>query len=41
MFGGAAAVEKAAADAGVSASVPFAPGRADASQDQTDVDTFQ
>jgi catalase-peroxidase len=41
VLGGCAAVEKAAADAGVDLTVPFAPGRTDASQEQTDVDTFQ
>ncbi|MEU7811818.1 catalase/peroxidase HPI [Pseudonocardia sp. NPDC049154] len=40
VLAGAAAVEKAAADAGVPVTVPFAPGRTDASQDQTDVETF-
>lgn len=40
VLGGAAAVEKAAKDAGVEVSVPFAPGRADASQEQTDVNSF-
>jgi catalase-peroxidase len=40
VLGGAAAVEKAAKDAGVDISVPFAPGRTDASQEQTDVDSF-
>jgi len=40
VLGGCAAVEKAAADAGVDITVPFAPGRTDASQEQTDVDTF-
>ena len=40
VLGGCAAVEKAAADAGVSVTVPFAPGRTDASQEQTDVDSF-
>jgi catalase-peroxidase len=40
VLGGAAAVEKAAKDAGVTVTVPFAPGRMDASQDQTDVDSF-
>ncbi|HEY1474765.1 MAG TPA: catalase/peroxidase HPI [Pseudolabrys sp.] len=40
VLGGAAAVEKAAKAAGVGVKVPFAPGRADASQDQTDVDSF-
>jgi catalase-peroxidase len=40
VLGGAAAVEKAAKDAGVDVKVPFMPGRGDASQDQTDVDSF-
>ncbi|MGC4046377.1 MAG: catalase/peroxidase HPI [Armatimonas sp.] len=40
VLGGCAAVEKAASNAGHSVSVPFTPGRADASQDQTDVDSF-
>ena len=40
VLAGSAAVEKAAKDAGVSVTVPFAPGRADASQDQTDVESF-
>ncbi|MCD9126607.1 catalase/peroxidase HPI [Luteimonas fraxinea] len=40
VLGGAAAVEKAAQDAGVSVSVPFSPGRSDASQEQTDVESF-
>ncbi len=38
--GGAAAIEKAAKDAGYKVTVPFKPGRTDASQAQTDVDTF-
>ena len=38
---GCAAIEKAAKDAGIDAKVPFAPGRTDASQDQTDVDSFK
>ena len=38
VLGGSAAVEKAARDAGHDIEVPFAPGRADASQEQTDVD---
>src|ERR687890_142424 len=38
VLGGTAAVEKAAADAGVPVTVPFHPGRTDASQQQTDVD---
>ena len=40
VLGGCAAVEQAAADAGHSVTVPFSPGRTDASQDQTDVDSF-
>ena len=40
VLGGAAAVEKAAKDADVDVKVPFTPGRADASQDQTDVESF-
>lgn len=40
VLGGAAAVEHAAKQAGYSVSVPFKPGRADASQAQTDVDAF-
>ncbi|HEY9416599.1 MAG TPA: catalase/peroxidase HPI, partial [Pseudonocardia sp.] len=40
VLGGNAAVEKAAKDAGVDVTVPFTPGRTDASQDQTDVDSF-
>lgn len=40
VLGGAAAVEKAAKDAGVNAKVGFIPGRMDASQEQTDVDSF-
>ena len=41
VLGGCAAIEKAAKDAGIDAKVPFAPGRMDASQDQTDVDSFK
>jgi catalase-peroxidase len=41
VLGGTAAVEKAAADAGVPVTVPFHPGRTDASQEQTDVDNFR
>ena len=41
VLAGCAAVEKAAADAGVQVTVPFSPGRTDASQEQTDVDTFR
>jgi catalase-peroxidase len=40
VLGGAAAIEKAAKDAGVSADVPFVPGRGDATQAQTDVASF-
>ncbi len=40
VLGGAAAVEKAAKDAGVDVKVPFTPGRTDASQEQTDVESF-
>ncbi len=40
VLGGAAAVEKAAKDGGFEVSVPFNPGRTDASQEQTDVDSF-
>jgi catalase-peroxidase len=38
VLGGSAAVEKAARDAGYDIEVAFTPGRADASQEQTDVD---
>ncbi|CAF3492476.1 unnamed protein product [Fusarium graminearum] len=37
VLAGSAAVEKAAKDAGVNVTVPFTPGRTDATQDQTDV----
>jgi catalase-peroxidase len=40
VLGGCAAVEKAAKDAGFDVAVPFAPGRTDASQEQTDVESF-
>jgi catalase-peroxidase len=40
VLGGTAAVEKAARDAGVEVEVPFAPGRTDATQEQTDAHTF-
>ena len=40
VLAGTAAVEKAAADAGNAIEVPFTPGRTDASQDQTDVESF-
>src|SRR6202043_3863482 len=40
VLGGCAAIEKAAKAAGQDVKVPFTPGRMDASQDQTDVDSF-
>jgi catalase-peroxidase len=40
VLAGCAAVEKAARDAGHDITVPFTPGRTDASQEETDVDTF-
>jgi catalase-peroxidase len=40
VLGGCAAVEKAAKDAGVDVKVAFTPGRMDASQEQTDVESF-
>lgn len=40
VLGGAAALEQAAADAGQDVDVPFVPGRMDASQEQTDVESF-
>ncbi|KAL4917390.1 heme peroxidase [Aspergillus aurantiobrunneus] len=40
VLAGCAGVEKAARDAGHDISVPFTPGRTDASQEQTDVDSF-
>jgi catalase-peroxidase len=40
VLAGCAAVEKAAKDGGVEVTVPFAPGRTDASQEQTDVQSF-
>ena len=40
VLAGGAAVEQAARDAGVTVEVPFAPGRTDASQDQTDTESF-
>jgi catalase-peroxidase len=40
VLGGCAAVEKAAKDAGHNVPVPFTPGRTDASQEQTDVESF-
>ncbi|MGP9813264.1 catalase/peroxidase HPI [Rhodopseudomonas sp. NSM] len=41
VLGGAAAVEKAAKDAGTELEVPFTPGRMDASAEQTDADSFK
>ena len=41
VLGGCAAVEQAAKDAGHDVTVPFAPGRTDASQEQTDVDVVR
>jgi len=40
VLGGAAAIEQAAEATGHDAQVPFVPGRADASQDQTDIESF-
>jgi catalase-peroxidase len=40
VLGGCAAVEQAARNAGHDVTVPFAPGRTDASQDQTDAESF-
>jgi catalase-peroxidase len=40
VLGGSAAVEKAAADAGVTVQVPFTPGRGDATEEWTDADSF-
>ncbi|WP_026904419.1 catalase/peroxidase HPI [Pedobacter glucosidilyticus] len=40
VLGGCAAVEQAAKNAGFNVEVPFTPGRTDASQEQTDVDSF-
>jgi catalase-peroxidase len=41
VLAGCAGVEKAANDAGYAVSVPFVPGRMDASQEQTDVESFE
>ncbi|MBO9647797.1 MAG: catalase/peroxidase HPI [Variovorax sp.] len=41
VLAGNAAVEKAAKDAGQDVTVPFSPGRTDASQEQTDVESFE
>jgi catalase-peroxidase len=40
VLGGSVAIEKAAKDAGFDVSVPFAPGRGDATQEQTDLESF-
>ncbi|MGW7301586.1 catalase/peroxidase HPI [Streptomyces sp. NPDC054829] len=40
VLGGSAAVEKAAKDAGVEVEVPFSPGRVDAGEEHTDVESF-
>jgi catalase-peroxidase len=40
VLGGCAGVEQAARNAGISVTVPFSPGRMDASQEQTDVQSF-
>jgi len=41
VLGGCAAVEKAAADGGNAITVPFTPGRTDATQEQTDAESFE
>jgi catalase-peroxidase len=41
VLGGSAAVEQAAKDAGFEVKVPFTPGRGDATQEQTDVESFE
>lgn len=40
VLGGSAGIEQAAKNAGLEVTVPFTPGRADASQEQTDVESF-
>ncbi|HEX5016958.1 MAG TPA: catalase/peroxidase HPI, partial [Actinomycetes bacterium] len=40
VLGGCAAIERAAKDAGMDVSVPFMPGRTDATQEQTDIESF-
>lgn len=40
VLGGSAAIEQAAKNAGISITVPFTPGRNDAAQEQTDVESF-
>jgi catalase-peroxidase len=41
VLGGSAAVEKAARDAGFDVTIPFSPGRGEATQEQTDVESFE
>jgi catalase-peroxidase len=41
VFAGGVAIEKAASNAGVSATVPFVGGRTDATQEQTDIESFE
>jgi catalase-peroxidase len=41
VLGGDAAIERAAKDAGTDVNIPFVPGRMDASQEQTDVESFE
>jgi len=41
VLGGCAAIEKAAKDAGFNVKVPFTPGRVDATQEQTDIETHK
>ncbi|MBX2963140.1 MAG: catalase/peroxidase HPI [Cyclobacteriaceae bacterium] len=41
VLAGCAAIEKAAKNAGYDVSVPFTPGRSDASQEQTDIESFE
>ena len=41
VLGGSAAIEKAAKNAGMNVSVPFNAGRADATQEQTDIESFE
>ncbi|CAB4639276.1 unannotated protein [freshwater metagenome] len=41
VFAGGVAVEKAAANAGITATVPFVAGRTDATQEQTDIESFE
>jgi len=41
VLAGSAAIEKAAEDAGISMEVPFAPGRGDATQEMTDIESFE